>query len=300
MQNDVMFGILLSLLARPRKAQELAEKYEISTRTVYRYLDALEMGGVPLMRKQGRDGGFYLDSAHFIDKCYFSDKELSAAISLLRASALGNATVTSVADKLEALSGMKHDASYHLSPANIVIDTGTWFHGGDNTKVASLNSAIEETAILRLAYRDAYGHTTEREVEPHTLVLKDGVWYLYGYCLLRNAWRLFLITGIEDLQKTGKTFARRSYDTKNLPWQSLPTEEGEDCVMTFDASIATEIADKFGLDHIDGNTLRIRATLTPRLIATLASYGAKLRVLSPATLQQALRDFFQNALKNCD
>ena len=292
-----MFGMLLSLLARPRTAGELAEKYEMSTRSVYRYLDALEMGGVPLMRKQGRDGGFYLDSAHFIDKCYFTDAELSAAISLLRTSAVGNATVTSVADKLEGLSGMKNDASYALKPANLVIDTGSWFAPADNSKVALINAAIDACNVLRLTYCDAYGNTSEREVEPHTLVFKDGVWYLYGYCHLRNDWRMFHLNGITECVPLSARFERKTYDTKNSPWRTLPdSTEGVDCVLSFDDALREDIAEKFGASNLDGNTLRFRSAITPRLVATLASYGAHLRVVSPESLRNDIKTFFANAL----
>lgn len=73
MKQFLIFGVFFQLLKGKRTANEIAEVYEISPRTVYRYIDALCLAGVPIVCKQGKGGGIYIDES-FDLSLYMNDK----------------------------------------------------------------------------------------------------------------------------------------------------------------------------------------------------------------------------------
>lgn len=83
MQVDVIFGIMLSLLNKgPLNARYLAEKYDISTRTVYRYVAILEDNGVPIYSKSGKNGGIHILHTYRLNNCYFTAAERVSLLGL--------------------------------------------------------------------------------------------------------------------------------------------------------------------------------------------------------------------------
>lgn len=84
MQQDVIFGMLLTILNKEKTtAKYLANKYYVSTRTVYRYLDVLNLNGVPIVTKPGKNGGIYILNSFKLNNMYFSVPEKIQLMGLL-------------------------------------------------------------------------------------------------------------------------------------------------------------------------------------------------------------------------
>jgi len=103
MQVDIIFGIMLSLLSKgPLTAKYLAEKYEISTLSVYRYVCILENNGVPIYSKAGKNGGICILHTYKLNNCYFSAAERVSILSIVHL--IPNEKIrTSVTEKLQNL-----------------------------------------------------------------------------------------------------------------------------------------------------------------------------------------------------
>ncbi len=83
MRTDVLFGILLTLLNKPNvTAQYLATKFEVSVRTVYRYLSILDSSNIPLLTKSGRGGGITLCNTIPLQKTFFTKEEILCLLNL--------------------------------------------------------------------------------------------------------------------------------------------------------------------------------------------------------------------------
>lgn len=294
MQNDVLFAILINLMARPRTAQELAEKHEMSLRSIYRYIDTLEASGIPVMRKAGRNGGFYLDSAHFIDKAFFTDEEYRYLKSLTDGVKVGGKIADAVADKIAALAKMKGCDGYRISPDTLVIDTDNW-QGSSNRTVAALQDAIDHCISLDICYRDADGKLSQRLIYPHTLVLKNGIWYTYAYCTLRADWRLFSIGRIVNYTNR-QPFERMSYDLDRVPWKTLPCDKGEKIVLRVSGDAARRIADEYPDVEFNGDQAVFTAHVNRTLTENLLRYGEEITVLQPLELRHDLKDKLSQAL----
>ena len=205
MKYQTMLRILFLLLARDRvTAKYIAERFEISLRTVYRYIDELSFANVPIYNVRGRNGGYAIADNYKITSNYLTEEEQEKIISTLTEinKELGSQVLDSAILKISAISKKGEAVSINLG--NLVIDGSGWGSGDVyGTTLKLLQEAIENRAVLNVHYVNRTGDATEREFEPHTLVLKQGLWYCYAYCRLRNEFRLFKVGRIRKCKLTG-------------------------------------------------------------------------------------------------
>ena len=193
MKLDRMIGILALLLQRDSvSAPELAERFEVSRRTILRDVDALCRAGIPISSRQGAGGGF-------------------AILAGLRSldSVSGTRRYAQLMEKLSA-------GSSSLLPGDgrILIDLAAWYRAPLSEKIEVIHAAILSSRTIRFRYFAPKGESA-REVEPAYLVYRWGGWYVYGWCRTREDWRLFKLNRLTDLQ-TGAIFEPRETPLPDL------------------------------------------------------------------------------------
>ena len=166
MRLDRLLGIALELMTKRRvTAAELAEKFEVSVRTIYRDIELINQAGIPVVSYNGADGGYELADGYFVTRQHFSVDDLSVIYSLLKAmeGAMGGA-VSSAKRKLTSLhpkladEGNREDVVLNLSvPEN------------EQRRVQELYGAVRKRQVVRLTYTNAAGMTSERFAEPMNL-----------------------------------------------------------------------------------------------------------------------------------
>ena len=197
-----------------RSARDLADRFEVSLRTIERDIGALQQAGVPIYADTGRSGGYTLDKARTLPPMNFSSAEaVAVAITLgqaagspfgrsARAALLKIVAVMSAADSAEA--SQLADRIQLLVPAE------------DNDDRGSVPAVVEEAVaarqVLRLAYVDRNGAETHRDVEPVAFISGARDWYLIGWCRLREAPRLFRIDRIRRASLLDETAPQRDLD----------------------------------------------------------------------------------------
>lgn len=85
-------------------------------------------------------------------------------------------------------------------------------------KLEQIEQAIQRNLVLRIEYRDSRSHASARDIEPYVLILKGSSWYLYAWCRLRNAFRIFRLSRIQMMETADETFQRRDANLSALPW----------------------------------------------------------------------------------
>jgi predicted DNA-binding transcriptional regulator YafY len=216
-RTDRLYALVEELRAvapRPRSARWLAEKFDVSSRTIERDLSALQRSGVPIWAEPGRTGGYCLDPAHTLAPLGFTvDEALAVMISLgtLVTSPFRDAA-TSALRKVVAVTD---DLSLRETA-----DLATRIHllGEDRPNEAphELAEALRTGHVLQIAYIDRNGIATSRNVEPMGFVGKGSDWYLIAWCRLRDGLRAFRGDRITEAKPLSERPPRRPLRVEDL------------------------------------------------------------------------------------
>lgn len=296
MKYTMLLRILFLLLARKKlSAKYIADRYEISIRTVYRYIDELSLAGIPIYNERGRNGGYSIADNYKLPASFLTEEESETVISTLSGlnSELNSEVLSSVIDKLSSIAKVGED-SVAISFGNLVID-GTAWGSNDNygQTLKTVQKSIEENQLLSISYVDRDGDVSERVIEPHVLALKQGLWYAYSYCRLRNTFRLFKIGRIQKLKVLSETFVRReTADMKEVfsKWYDAPEQ---DIDLLVSPSAKADVEEWLGVDKLSiSPSGKIHATaklpIDDFITAKILSFGNKVTVISPKRLKDAV------------
>ncbi len=220
MKIDRLVSIIMILLDKDRIcAQELADMFEVSPRTIYRDIDAINMAGIPVCSTSGVGGGFEIMQKYRIDKSIFSSSDLSAilmGLSSLSNMVRGDELVNALA-KVKSFIPADRAKDIELKASQICIDLSAWISNRNlQPYLDIIKIALQENRLISFEYVALHGNKTTRTVEPYLLVLKSGHWYFQGYCYKRNDFRLFRLSRISNLQMKTETFTPRNYPKPQL------------------------------------------------------------------------------------
>lgn len=225
MKIDRLVSIIMTLLDKKRiGAQELADMYEVSPRTIYRDIEAINMAGIPVRSISGVGGGFEIMPEYKIDKKVFSTADLSAilmGLSSLSNMVRGDELVNALA-KVKSFIPAEKAKDIEIKTNQICIDLGPWI-GNRNIRpyLEIIKTAIQDYKLLSFAYTAHRGNKTVRIVEPYQLVLKGSHWYFQGYCHIRNDYRLFRLSRMAELQMKQETFLPQDYPKPILDFEEI-------------------------------------------------------------------------------
>ena len=225
MKVDRLVSIIMTLLDKERiGAQELADTFEVSPRTIYRDIEAINMAGIPIRSIPGVGGGFEIMPDYKLDNKVFSTADLSAILmglsslsSVVRGGELANAL-----EKVKSFIPAEKAKDIEIKSNQICIDLSSWT--GNRTiqpYVKIIQAALQNHTLLSFAYTAHHGKKTIRTVEPYQLVLKGSRWYFQGYCRTRNDFRLFRVSRMSELQMKRETFIPRDFQKPILDFEEI-------------------------------------------------------------------------------
>lgn len=298
MRIDRMLGIIVLLLNRDRvSAKQLAEKFEVSVRTVYRDIDSINMAGIPIVTYPGNKGGFGIMPNYKLDRQVLSLEDMGSIISALKSvnASLGGEELDTVAEKI--LNLVPVDKVDHLKKRfdEFCIDFMPWgFKPKFKEYIKILQQAISDNLIVSFLYRNSKGEALTRNVEPMTLIFKGYAWYLYGYCLLRQDYRLFRISrmGYPEIQK--KTFERRNKTYTEFMNVQIDQTNFINLVLKFSPLIKQKVEEYFdeNISSIceDGSmVVSIRFPEDEWIYSTILSFGEFIEVLEPESVRNEIK-----------
>ncbi len=287
MQESRLFKIVYHLLDQGQAtAPELAEKFEVSVRTIYRDIDALSAAGIPIYAESGRYGGIYLMSGFVLDRVVLSEKEKQEILTALQS--LNVTKNTSGSQTLQKLSAM-----FQLHTEDwLEVDFSRWGDKEfDNEKFELLKSAVIHCRNVRINYAGSYEMISERVIQPLKLVYKAKAWYLKAFCTERQDFRLFKLNRILDLEILEEKFVRRPF-----PGQ-IGNSEGDyhPIVLRFPKEMAYRVYDEFDRSQVqrqaDGS-LVVSAKIPEDawLTGFILSFGTQVEILEPADLRKVIAE----------
>jgi predicted DNA-binding transcriptional regulator YafY len=285
MSDSRLFHILYYLLNKERAtAPELAEKFEVSQRTIYRDIEALSGAGIPVYAEPGRNGGISLLQDFVLDRALLSRQEKQETLAALQSiSATGSALAMDTLAKLSAL--------FHIEDAGwLEVDFSRWGKkSADSAKFEQLKTAVIQHREINIVYENTNSQTSVRTVQPLKLSYKSKEWYLKAFCLEKQDFRMFKLNRILHLDVLDQTFVPKLYP-------EAEPDYGQTCpkiALLFSKEIAYRIYDEFDETQIarqDNGDFLVSARLPVDqwLIGYLLSFGAQVEVKEPAYLREIL------------
>ena len=253
MKVDRLVSIIMTLLDKKRMgAQELADMFEVSPRTIYRDIDAINLAGIPIRSISGVGGGFEIMPEYKIDKKVFSTADLSAilmGLSSLSNMVRGDELVNALA-KVKSFIPAEKARDIEIKANQISIDPSPWI-GRRNIQPywEMIKMALQEHKLLCFEYTAHHGNRTLRTVEPYQLVWKGSHWYVQGYCYFRNDYRLFRLSRMSNLQIQQETFVPRNYQKPILDFEEILTAIQTEVKIRIHKSILDRVLEYCTYDH---------------------------------------------------
>ncbi|MER7495801.1 YafY family protein [Streptomyces pharetrae] len=299
---------LLSLLQTPREwpGGELADRLNVSRRTVRRDIDRLRELGYPVQATKGSDGGYRLVAGKAMPPLVLDDEEAVAIAVGLRAGA-GHAVEGVEEASVRALAKLEQVLPSRLRHRVATLQAATTpLTSGDGPTIAPETLTVMASTVagherLRFSYRAKDGTESRRLTEPYRLVSTGRRWYLVAYDLDRADWRTFRVDRISDPFATGARFAPRELPTGSAAEylrQSINRRsETYDFTVTF-AAPAEAVADRLPSwvgtpEPVNGTSCRLRGTTgdpVEWLAVRLAMLGHEFTVREPAELVECVRE----------
>ena len=295
MQINRMFEMIYLLLEKQSvTAKELAERFEVSTRTIYRDMEALSAAGVPVYAAKGRGGGIRILPGFVLDKSVLSRQEQQGILSALQGlRAVGDSDAARALDKVSSLF-QKSGAPW------VAVDLSGW--SGRKDLFEQLKAALLQKQLVRFAYYSADGSHTNRLAEPLQLVFKGSGWYLKAFCRMRQGHRLFRLTRIRELEILEEDFDRILEEEDRDEPEELSSGRPVTLKLKIDASCSYRVLDEFAPEQVvkngDGSfTVTVTYPFDRWAIGFLLSFGPGVEVLEPAFARDVVRQKAREILK---
>lgn len=287
MQKSRLFRIVYHLLDQGQAtAPELAEKFEVSVRTIYRDIDALSGAGIPIYTEAGRNGGIHLMNDFVLDKAVLSEQEKQEILIALQS--INTTQNINSSQTLQKLSAM-----FHLNSENwLEVDFSRWGNEEfDNEKFELLKSAIIHCRSIKIHYAGSCGVISKRIVQPCKLAYKAKAWYLKAFCTEKQDWRIFKLNRILDLEILNEVFPHRVFPKL----MDDSDEEYNQIILRFPEEMAYRVYDEFDKTHVQQQTngdLIVSAKMPEDawLIGFLLSFGTQVDILSPPYLKKLIAE----------
>lgn len=212
MRADRLLSIMLTLQANGKiTTYQLAEKFEVSRRTILRDIDALSFAGIPIYTESGHGGGVYLDENYRVSLTGLNEAEVRAIFvstqtDILQDVGLGRAIEDTMLKLFASLPSLHRHEAQQMQQ-RILLDSAPWWSQGDSlTYLDMLKKAVFEDYCVQVCYKRADGTTTQRRLEPYSLVAKASVWYLVAQ--RDNELRTYRVSRFSNVEITDKPFER--------------------------------------------------------------------------------------------
>ena len=295
MKDNRLFRILYYILEKEKvTANELADKFEVSVRTIYRDIDSISSVGVPIFTTQGKGGGIKIDNEFILNKSLFDTNEKEQIIA-----ALQGLEKTNEAYKSELIT--KLSALFKIKNSNwIEIDFTSW---GSNNTYQDLFNALKTTIInkniISFSYNSSKGEKINRKVKPIRLLFKEQDWYLYAFCLLRNDFRYFKLPRMKDLEVLAINY-EDNFENAVLK-KELKYENIVNIKLKFDKSVAFRVYDEFNEaieEDEKGNLyVEIKIPNNYKLYNYIFSFGSNVEILEPKEIRNQFKNMINEIAK---
>ena len=297
MKIDRLIGILSVLLQEEKTtAPELAERFEVSRRTINRDIEDLCRAGIPIQTTQGTGGGISIMVGYRMDRTILTSKDMQMILAGLRSldSVSGSNYYSQLMEKIRAGS-----SEFVTGRDSLLIDLSSWYKDSLAPKIETIQDAIGDRHLIRFRYYAPSGES-ERMVEPYYLVFRWSSWYLWAWCRDRKDFRLFKLNRMDHVCKTETVFECRKAALPDLSNEKI-FPGGIRVKVLFSPEMKWRLVEEFGPEcftESDDGRLLFTADYTDmdNLITWMMTFGDKAEVLEPKEAREKIVQMAQKMI----
>ena len=314
MKIDRLIAIIMTLLERDKvKADELAKMFEVSSRTIYRDLETINQAGIPVVAVTGPGNGISILKSYKIEKRLFSTNEITSLLMALGniQSNLPSQEITTALAKVKGMIPSDKQQELNFKSHQVQIDLSPWLCSGDiQTRIELIQKAIESQSLLQFEYRDRGNQHSHRKIEPYRLLFKGEDWYIQGFCLMRQDFRIFKIFRMQNIEVLGESFQLRPFQEDTVQHPNFNDTNFMEVTLLVHESIIDKIISRFGEECLvpKGPNYYIASVHMPvsdHSANYLLGFGDKCECIEPAcmraqmfTLSQKICQMYSNVLNS--
>ena len=298
MKTERLLAITLLLLENKQMtAPQLAERFEVSVRTIYRDIDSLCQAGIPITTLTGSKGGIQILENYKIDNRFFSTPDLiSLLVSLNSLNKHMNFRQTQFTiEKLKSLIPENYEKEIETKTKQLVIDLSPWTKKSVTSPFISLlQKGIENQQQMTFEYENRRGDFSFRTIEPSRLILKEISWYVQAYCCDKKDFRIFKLSRMKDLQLQKETFPFRQIPEASIGSAGVEENDFITIQLEADYSVLDQIKTRFDVlsfEKIENSSrFHIEMPFIPDEFGyhLLLGFGPNCKCLAPQFVQDEL------------
>ncbi|MEG0275392.1 MAG: YafY family protein [Coprobacillus sp.] len=290
MKIERLIGIIMVLLQNKKvTATYLADKFEVSKRTIYRDIIDICLAGIPVLTIPGSQGGLMIDEDYKIDKRLFNEQELNSIIA-----GLSSLDSISSDQKYQRIMNKLFISENNLyTTSHMMMDLSSHYKDSLAPKIELLQQAIENTYKVTFHYYNKKGQR-DVTVNPYFIVFKWSHWYILGFDNEKNEMRLFKLNRLWDLNITDKLFEMEDIPDDHYDFNQFFTDDIKVTIL-FDKSVEYQLIEEYGRDcykELDNGRLLFEFGFTNKdyLLSWVLSFGNKAELIEPKEYRQDLKE----------
>lgn len=292
--------IAISMLLLEREVVstgDLAEKLEVSRRTIFRDIDTLSMAGLPIMMTRGPTGGVSLMKAYKIDKKLFTLEDIRSLITSLTSyqQLLGKQEIANTLTKLQSLSERRDNGFISV---DLQLNQG---NRSLRNLLKVIETAMKDARLLLFQYMDRKGDSTSRAVEPYRVVFKESHWYLQAYCTAKQDYRIFKLARMSDVRLSKASFEPKEFTTLPMDGTVWMTDTRVPVLIRIDKTMIDQVIERFGEDNIvesRGQDCIAKYPIPDNEdgYRTLLKFGAACEIIEPESVRRNFAQYLRSML----
>jgi len=272
-------------------ASELAKRFGVSTRTIYRDIDVLSVSGVPVYATQGANGGISLLEEYTVNRTALSNNEKESILFALQT--LQSTKYPEIDIVLEKLGSIFKNSATDW----IFVDFSPWgANPNANNKFTDIKTAILQSRVIKIDYINSNNQRSCRIIEPIRLIFKSQAWYLWGFCREKQDYRIFRISRIKSVEIGGEVFDRnKAHDVTEHSADPEKENPYTHVVLQFAGEVLYRLYDDFDDGWIRDNgdgiyTLEIDFPEDEWLYGYILSFGCFVKVIEPEHIRKIIKE----------
>jgi predicted DNA-binding transcriptional regulator YafY len=311
---DRLSAILIQLQSRRMvKAQQIADKFSISLRTVYRDVHALQEAGVPVIGEAGT--GYSLMEGYKLPPVMFNQGEASALLTAAKlmeskSDASSSRYYSSALDKIKAV--LRYAEKDHIEEIDehiaVLQHPAIQYETPAELHIQPILKAIANTAVVEIIYSSIEkNEITQRKIEPVGIYYLGNHWHLIAFCRLRNDYRNFRTDRIENLICTDESFTKKHPPLQEFINQMSAQREVEKVVIEVDRDVIKYFGEQkyysgFVKEEDAGEHVRMTflTCSLPGFARWFMLFGDRATIIEPVELNDLVMTIAENILKKIE